>query len=178
MWLPHAVALAVAACVTLVVFVVVGRWLLAQAEMEAKIRHHVLPEESICFAPYAANHQVADALAARLPVIRVREYAPDCYELLYWGNPIRPAYSFSVWSLATGSSALMDAAGNTERYRPLPVTQARRSDGKLPLQPAVKLHNLRGRSGDLYAARIAVHDAATGTVLASVLYLLSGTDPE
>ncbi|MBQ7023875.1 MAG: hypothetical protein IJN29_09855 [Akkermansia sp.] len=175
-WLPHVVALGVAAVATLVLFVVAATWLSERAELLAKMQYHSLPPEAVCLAPYAADQEVPEAVAARLPVIRVREYAPNCYELLYWGNPIRPAYSFSVWALSTGSPALLSDDGVPQRYRPLPVTEARRADGKLPLQPAVKLHQLSGRRGDIYAARIAVHDAATGTVLASVLYLLSGSE--
>ena len=177
-WLPHVVVLCVAALATLVLFIVGAPWLSVRAEMMSKQQYHTLPPEAVCLAPYAAEQDVPDAVAARLPVIRLREYAPNRYELLYWGNPIRPAYCFSVWSLETGAPALLANDGVPQRYRPLPVTVPRRADGKLPLQPAVKLHHLCGRSGDIYAARIAVHDAATGTVLASVLYLLSGTEEE
>lgn len=174
MWLSHLVALGVAALLTLVAFIVTAGKLTEYAEIRAKQHHHFLPPETVCLSPYTAGHKVPEALASRRPVIRLREYAPDCFELLYWGNPIRPAYSFSVWSLETGTPALLSEQGVPERSRPLPVTAPRRADGKLPLQPVVKLLRLRGRRGDLYAARIAVHDSATGTVLASALYLLSG----
>lgn len=175
-WLPHVAALGVAAVATLILFVVAAAWLSERAEMLAKMQYHSLPPEAVCLAPYAADQEVPEAVAARLPVIRLREYAPNCYELLYWGNPIRPAYCFSVWSLATGSPVLLSDDGIPQCYRPLSVTEPRRADGKLPLQPTVKLHHLSGHRGDIYAARIAVHDAATGTVLASVLYLLSGSE--
>ena len=173
-WMSHVVALGTAAFVTLVAFIATGKELAELREIRSRIRHHYLPPETICLSPYTAGHKVPEAWASRRPIIRLREYAPYCYELLYWGNPIRPAYSFSVWSLETGAPALLDEQGRTERTRPLPVTVARREDGKLPLQPAVKLYRLSGCSGNLYAARIAVHDAATGTVLATALYLLSG----
>ena len=175
-WIAHVAALTAAAFVTLVCFIIVGRQLREQETLKCDTQVHSLPAEAFCMAPYAANQQVPTEQSSNLPVIRLREIAPNRYELLYWGNPVRPAYYFSIWSQETGASVLMKADGSPQRYRDLPVTVPRRADGKLPLQPAVRLERLRGRSGDLFAARIAVHDAATGTVLASVLYVISGTE--
>ena len=78
------------------------------------------------------------------------------------GNPVVPS------AYLTSFSVLM-------KPLPLPVPVARRRDGRLPQQPVVRLNNLKGRVGDLYAVRVAVHDATRGTVLCSEVYLISGT---
>lgn len=175
-WIAHVAALTTAAFVTLVAFLFVGRHLSHRQELKFDTEQHVLPPESVCLVPYPADQKVPAVQDSRLPVIRLREYAPNRYELLYWGNPVRPAYTFSVWALHTGAPALLTADNTPLSYHPLPVTSPRRKDGMLPLQPPVRLKRVKGRSGDLFAARIAVHDAATGTVLASVLYVMSGTE--
>ncbi len=174
-WLPHVVALLASGVITLVSFLPLCRYLMTCDEAHAAMRVHQLPAEGICLVPYAADHEVPKFRRAMLPVLRLREYAPGKYELLYWGNPIRSRYAFSVRSLLTGSSVLLSGEGKPLLLHPLPVTEPRRADGKLPLQPIVKLHNIRGREGDLFAVRVAVHDADKGTVLCSEVYLISGS---
>lgn len=176
-WVTHVAALTTAAFVTLCAFVVHARSLWQQARLRVDEQVHRLPSESVCLAPYTAGQNAPEALTSRRPVLRLREYAPHRYELLYWGNPVRPRYAFSVMSLATGSSALLGADGRPLRLQALPVTVPARSDRKLPLQPAVRLDSLAGREGDLYAARISVHDADKGTVLCTELFVICGTQP-
>ncbi len=176
-WITHVAAISAAAFVTLGAFVFHAPRMLRVARMRTNEQLHHLPAESICLTPYTADYKPPTALASRRPVLRLREYAPNRFELLYWGNPVRPHYAFSVMSLATGSTALLGADGRVLRMQPLPVTEPRRNDGKLPLQPPVRLEKLTGREGDLFAARISVHDADKGTVLCSELYVICGTQP-
>ncbi len=176
-WVTHVAALTTAGFVTLCAFMMNARALLEQSRLRVDEQVHSLPSESVCLAPHTAEYHAPAALASRRPVLRLREYAPHRYELLYWGNPVRPRYAFSVMSLATGSSALLGADGRPQRLQSLPVSVPARKDRKLPLQPVVRLDSLAGREGDLYAARISVHDADKGTVLCTELYVISGTQP-
>lgn len=174
--LVHAAAATIAAFVTLCAFIALVGYRKEQAAKAPPQQLYALPPEVICLAPYAANHKVPTAYQSKRPIVRLREYAPNRYELLYWGNPVRPQYGFSVTALATRTPSLISDDNRPLPMQPLPVTKARRSDGKLPLQPVVRLSKLKGRTGDLYAARVAVHDAKRGTVLCSEVYLISGTE--
>lgn len=174
-WLPHALVVLTSGVITLSAFLPLCRYLMTYDEVHSAQRVHQLPAEGICLAPYAADHEVPKYRRATLPVLRLREYAPGKYELLYWGNPIRPRYAFSVRRLSTGSSVLLSEEGIPLRLHPLPVTEPRRADGQLPLQPIVKLLNISGREGDLFAVRVAVHDADKETILCSEVYLISGS---
>ncbi len=176
-WMSHVVALTSAGFVTLSAFLVLGSRLrshYSSSELPPE-QYHSLPLEAVCLVPYAANQQVPEARKSDSAIVRLREYAPNCYELLYWGNPVRPRYAFSVQELRSGRSVLLNEAGEVLRMQPLPVPVARRRDGLLPQQPVVRLNHLQGRVGDLYAVRVAVHDASRGTVLCSEVYLISGT---
>ncbi|MBR5887111.1 MAG: hypothetical protein IKZ07_02775 [Akkermansia sp.] len=176
-WITHLAAISAAAIVTLGAFAFYAPRMLSLARMRSNVQFHYLPAESICLTPYTADYKAPALLESRRPVLRLREYAPNRFELLYWGNPVRPHYAFSIMSLATGRTALIGTDGRAQRMLPLPVTEPRRSDGKLPLQPLVRLEQLTGREGDLYAARISVHDADKGTVLCSELYVICGSQP-
>lgn len=54
------------------------------------------------------------------------------------------------------------------------MSNPKRTDGKLPLQPAVKLHRIQGKHGRYYAVKFTVHDAQTGVPLCSDVYLING----
>lgn len=176
-WVTHVAALTAAGFVSLCAFMMNARSLMQQAKLRVNEQVHNLPAESVCLTPYTVEYRAPETMTSRRPVLRLREYAPHRYELLYWGNPVRPRYAFSVMSLATGSSALLGADGRSQRLRSLPVSVPARKDRKLPLQPTVRLDSLAGREGNLYAARISVHDADKGTVLCTELYIISGTQP-
>lgn len=127
-------------------------------------------------AAYLPEVDVPSSVVSGSPEIRLREWAPDQYELLYWGNPIRPAYTFRVQERGSRESVLLSSSGEVQKERPLPVPVSRRKDGRLPLQPAVKLKGLRGKPGELYAVRISVHDAASGALLCYRNCLLCGDE--
>lgn len=175
--LPHAVAAGVACVVSLSVSFYAADRCNEISALPFDNQEHSLPPEMICLVPYTADYRAPAALVSPLPVVRLREYAPGHYELLYWGNPVRPRYAFSVRNLMTGAHALTAADSADKGLLPLPVTEPRRKDRKLPLQPIVRLDNIKGREGDLYAARVSVHDADKGTVLCSAVYIISGSEP-
>lgn len=135
---------------------------------------HDIPEEVLCLSAASAREDIPQSVTSDKPLIRLREYENGKFELLYWGNPVRPSYAFSITRLSTGASVLLNAEGKRENMRDLPVTVPRRADKALPLQPPVKLHHLENKSGCYYAAKISVHDASTGKVLASAIYLING----
>lgn len=136
--------------------------------------NHDIPPEVLCRIAATPAEVIPQSIASDKPHIRLREYEIGKFELLYWGNPVRPRYAFSINKLSTGKSVLLDAAGKRERWRNLPVSVPRRSDKELPLQPTVKLHKLEGNPGTYYAAKVSIHDAASGKALASTIYLLCG----
>ena len=175
--LPHAVAAGIAGIVSLSVSFYAAHRCNEICALRYDEQEHSLPPEMICLVPYTAEYREPVALASSLPVVRLREYAPGRYELLYWGNPVRPRYAFSVRNLMTGEHVLTAAESADKGLLPLPVTEPRRQDRKLPLQPIVRLNNIKGREGDLYAARVSVHDADKGTVLCSAVYIISGSEP-
>lgn len=174
--LPHAVAAGVAGVVSLSVSFYAAHRCNEISALPFDNQEHRLPPEMICLVPYTADYRASVALESSLPIVRLREYEPGRYELLYWGNPVRPRYAFSIRNLMTGEHVLTAADSADKGLLPLPVTEPRRRDRKLPLQPIVKLSNIKGREGDLYAARVSVHDADKGTVLCSAVYIISGSE--
>lgn len=138
---------------------------------------HSPESEHRCYAPFMPGYAPEASLRSSSPVVRLREDGAGGYELLYWGNPVRPAYSYSIRAHRGRQSVLLDAQGSPQLCRPLPVTAAKRKDGRLPLQPPVPLARLKGAAGELYAVRISVHDARTGSPLCWADYLISGNDP-
>lgn len=140
---------------------------------EAPVNHDI-PAEVLCRIAATPQEEIPPSIPADKPHIRLREYETGKYELLYWGNPVRPSYAFSVKKLSTGKSVLLNAEGKREKWRGLPVSTPKRSDKALPLQPPVKLNRLEGGADTYYAAKISIHDASNGKVLGSAIYLLNG----
>ncbi len=138
--------------------------------------HYDLPTEVPLRVAADAAEEIPTEIASRLPRLHLREYEPNRYELLFWGNPIRPRYTYSVTKLSTRKSVLADTDGSTQKWREISVITPSRQDGKLPLQPAVRLEKLKGKVKDFYAARISIHDGTTGTVLCSSTFLICGTE--
>lgn len=145
-----------------------------EVDEQPQMIKHDIPAEVLCRSAATVNESMPQAILSDKPLLRLREYAPGHYELLYWGNPVRPHYTFSIQNVRTGKSVLLNAEGKREKWRDLPVTQPHRADKKLPLQPAIPLNKLHGARDSYFAARIAVHDATTGKILCSAIYLLCG----
>lgn len=135
---------------------------------------HNIPTELVCLSAATPAEPMPETIISNAPHLRIREYAPGQYELLYWGNPVRPRYVFSITNMSDGTSALLQENGQAQRYRDLIVSVPPQADKSLPLQPVTKLHRLRGKYGQYYAARICIHDAANGQILCSAIYLLCG----
>lgn len=149
-----------------------------QERVEApETQQNDIRSEVLCRIAATPQEEMPTAIESDTPHLRLREYAPGCYELLYWGNPIRKHYTYSVRKVSDNRSVLLDSQGKKQKWCNLPVTTPRRADKKLPLQPPVLLPPLPGPSDTYFAARITIHDAATGKVLCSEIYLLHGADP-
>ena len=132
-----------------------------------------IPAEVLCRVAATPDEVIPEAVTSDKPLLRLREYAPGQYELLYWGNPVRPHYTFSITKISSRKSVLYSTDGKPEQQRNLPVTHPRRKDGKLPLQPVTKLHGLEADEGLYYAAKVSVHDGTTGKILCSEVYIIS-----
>ncbi len=131
-------------------------------------------EEVLCRIAASPQEEMPQAIESDTPHLRLREYAPGCYELLYWGNPVRKHYTYSVKKISNNRSVLQDSQGNRQKWCELPVTVPRREDKKLPLQPAVQLHLLQDAQHEYYAAKVSVHDGVTGHILCTEVYLIKG----
>ena len=147
-----------------------------RAEAPEILQNDIRPE-TLCRIAATPLEAIPQAIESDTPHLRLREYAPGCYELLYWGNPVRPRYAFSIRKVRDNTSVLRSPQGKPLKWLPLPVTSPRREDKQLPLKPPVLLPPLPGPSDTYFAARITIHDAATGKVLCSEIYLLHGADP-
>ena len=132
-----------------------------------------IPAEVLCRVAATPGEAIPEAVTSDKPLLRLREYAPGQYELLYWGNPVRPHYTFSITKISSGKSVLYSPDGKPEQQRNLSVTHPRRKDAKLPLQPITKLHGLESGEGLYYAAKVSVHDGTTGKILCSEVYIIS-----
>lgn len=146
-------------------------------KQEAPEPQHSVPEEVLCLVPSVRDTNFPAAMDSAKPVIRLRELTAGHYQLLYWGNPVRSKYMYSIKRVEDNKSILLNSGGKTEQWRVLPVTVPQRGDNKLPRQPIVELGRLQGKPGEYCAVRISIHDAATGTVLASVIYVIEGNTP-
>ena len=131
-----------------------------------------LPEERVLQVPHGAWYQAEEYVESSVPVVRVKSVAPGQYELLYWGNPVRPRYSYRVLNIMSGDSVLLSVDGRPEARRELPVTRPRREDGRLPLQPVLKIGDLPPSLGGFCAVRVEVLDPDSGVVLCWAEYLL------
>ena len=144
-----------------------------RAEAPEILQNDIRPE-TICRIAATPLEAIPQAIESDTPHLRLREYAPGCYELLYWGNPVRKQYTYSVRKVSNNRSVLQDSQGKRQRWCELPVTVPRRADKKLPLQPAVKLHLQQDDRHEHYAAKVSVHDGTTGHILCTEVYLIKG----
>lgn len=133
-----------------------------------------IPSEVPCLIAASATEELPNRITARKPHLRLRESAPHQFELLYWGNPVRESYSFSITKVSDKKSVLIHPNGNAEPYRELQVSVPNEIKGTIILQPSTPLRNLSGKPGEYYAAKISVHDATDGTILCTAVYLLCG----
>ncbi len=137
---------------------------------------HDLPPERVLQVPKGRWYVAEPAIASSVPVVQLRETSPEHYELLYWGNPVRPRYAYRVLNIMSGESVLLAADGTPDALRSLPVTQARRADARLPLQPVQSLGRLAPAPGGFVAVSVEVLDAQQMTVLCKNEYLLACPD--
>ena len=146
-----------------------------QERVEApEAQQNDIRSEVLCRIAATPQEEIPTAIESDTPHLRLREYAPGCYELLYWGNPIRKHYTYSVRKVSDNRSVLLDSQGKMQRWCKLPVTTPRRADKKLPLQPAVRLRLQRNTHHEYYAVKVSVHDGTTGRLLCTELYLIKG----
>ena len=138
-------------------------------------QHDVRPEQ-LCRIPASPAQSMPAHIASVRPHIRLQETPSGQYVLHFWGNPVRPRYAFSIRKVSDNTSVLRSPQGKPLKWLPLPVTSPRREDKQLPLQPPVLLPSLPGLSDTYFAARITIHDATTGKVLCSEIYLLHGAN--
>lgn len=144
-------------------------WVLKQGEVPQQCD---LPSERVMLVPFGAWYTAEQHIASSVPVIQLREPHPGEYELLYWGNPVRPRYAYRALSIMSGNSVLLRPDGTVEPLRNLPVPTPKRQDGRLPLQPVQKLGKLRSAPGGYCAVRVEVLAADSGAVLCWKEYLL------
>ncbi len=136
---------------------------------------HDMRAEVLCRIPATASEQLPESIASTRPHLRLKETADGRqYELHYWGNPVRPKYTYSIRKLSNNDSLLRTPQGKPLQWCPLPVTVPRREDKQLPHQPAILIPSLPGPADSYFAARVSVHDAATGIILCTEVYLLHG----
>lgn len=131
-----------------------------------------LPSERVLQVPHGAWYVPSAHKASSVPMVQLRECTPGEFELLYWGNPVRPRYAYRVLNIMSGDSVLLAPGGKPEPRRNLPVPHPRRADGKLPLQPAQKLGKLRPAPGGFCAVRVEVLAPEEDVVLCWSEYLL------
>lgn len=146
-----------------------------QERVEApEAQQNDIRSEVLCRIAATPQEEIPTAIESDTPHLRLREYAPGSYELLYWGNPVRKHYTYSVKKISNNRSVLQDSQGNRQKWCELPVTVPRREDKKLPLQPAVQLNLLQDAQHEYYAAKVSVHDGVTGHILCTEVYLIKG----
>lgn len=176
-WMRHLLALAMAGLGTAGLY----GWF-CQSPLSKGLRPQSFAElhppeaERMNYTAFPSDCQPAAALRSSVPVLRLREYEPGRYELLYWGNPVRPLYTYSIRVHRGRQSVLIGNGGVSQQQRKLPVTAPKRRDGQLPLQPPVRLQGIKGAMGELYAVRVSVHDGRTGATLCWEDYLISGDE--
>ncbi len=146
-------------------------------EQGMELRVCDLPSERVLQVPHGAWYAPEPHVASSVPVVKLREYAPGEFELLYWGNPVRPRYAYRVLNIMSGDSVLQTGKGAPESMRNLPVSHPRRADGQLPLQAPQKLGPLRPAPGGFCAVRVEVLAPDSGVVLCWGEYLLPCPEP-
>lgn len=152
--------------------------IISQEPNRPEFLQYDIPTETSCLIAASMQEVLPQSLHSTKPHIRLRQTDKHCYELLYWGNPVRPQYTYSVTKVSNRQSVLHTPTGEREDYRPLPVTIKSETKGELPLQPSIPLKGIDGAPGEYYAARISVHDAADNTTLHSAIYLICGDTPQ
>lgn len=138
-----------------------------------KVQHDI-PDEVLCKVPHARGDEFPAAVESDTPIIRLLELSPGNYQLLYWGNPVRKSYVYTITRLSDQKSVLRKRTGETVEKAHLPVIHPAREDKKLPRQPIVEIGKISGEPGVSYAVRITVHDGTTGTPLYSEYYIIEG----
>lgn len=133
-----------------------------------------IPAEVSCLIPASSTEELPKSITAKKPHIRLRACANNQYELLYWGNPVRAGYTYSIINVSNKQSVLLRDDGKTEPFRELQVSTPNNQKGTIVLQPIIPLRQLRGKSGEYYAAKVSIHDATDGTILCSAIYLICG----
>ena len=136
---------------------------------------HDMRAEVLCRIPSTADTVLPDSIVSTRPHLRLKETLNGQYELHYWGNPVRPKYAFSIRKLGTNATLLRTPQGKSQKWLPLPVTAPRRADTQLPHQPPILIPPLPGAQDTFFTARISIHDATTGIILCSEIYLLHGS---
>lgn len=131
-----------------------------------------LPRERVLQVPHGSWYVPAAHMDSSVPIVQLRECSPGEFELLYWGNPVRPRYVYRVLNIMSGDSVLQSPEGLPEDQRELPVPHMRRADGNLPLQPVQKLGILRPAPGGFCAVRVEVLAPEHNVVLCRNEYLL------
>ena len=139
---------------------------------------HDIPDEVLCKVPHARGDDFPAAIESDTPIIRLLELSPGHYQLLYWGNPIRKSYFYTIKRLSNGESVLRKRTGETIEKAHLPVMLPAREDKKLPRQPLVEIGRVSGEPGVSYAVKITVHDGTTGTPLYAEYYVIEGEPPQ
>lgn len=139
--------------------------------------HHDIPDEVLCKVPHARTDDFPTAISSDKPIIRLCELSPGNYRLLYWGNPVRKSYTYTIRRLSNNESVLCSRNGERIEKATLPVLIPAREDKKLPRQPIVEIGTVRGEPGVMYAVKITVHDGTNGIPLCSEVYLIEGTPP-
>lgn len=159
--------------------VLVTVWLWARIGYPGVVGHAAeselcdVPPERVLRVPFGAWYTPDDSLNSPVPIVRLREKNHAEYELLYWGNPVRPRYAYRVLNIMNGQTLLRDAAGKPVSSRELPVPRPQRADTRLPLQPVLELGRLPASPGGFVAARVEVIDATRGVVLCGAEFLLA-----
>lgn len=141
-------------------------------ETEVAYERYDLPSERVLQVPFGAWYTAEESISSTVPMVQLREYAPGEYELLYWGNPVRPRYTYRVLNIMNGDSVLRTSSGSLEPERHLLVTSPVRKDGRLPLQPAQKLGRLSPSPGGYCSVRVEVLASENNAVLCWKEYLL------
>lgn len=134
----------------------------------------VVPPERLFLVARECTWQAPKALRSDTPVACLRERKGGGYELLYWGNPVRPSYAYRMREVMGGRSVLLSPEGRCQESRPLPMTEGRREDGLLPLQAVLPIESLSGAPGRPQPVRLEILDARSGSVLCGVDYLVEG----
>lgn len=133
-----------------------------------------LPPERFFYVAREHTWSAPEALRSNTPVACLRERNGGGYELLYWGNPVRPTYAYRMREIASGRSVLLSPKGKRQPSRPLPMGASRRADGLLPLQLVLPIPGVEGSVGQPRPVRLEILDARTGEVLCGVDYLIEG----